>query len=338
MTRIEEALRREFQRRAAEVTYAPPGTTMLHRSRRRTVFALTIGALTTLCIAAGALALIPIAQRMGRNGSAHTPIPGASVGPSGSLAYLAIPPGSNAVEIVLGPVSGRTDEQTRLDSDVSASRVSWNPDGTALVFAKGTGEGRGQVDVLDLSTLDSTTIFEGTDGAPQAATWSTDGDAIAFTTDEGGLKIIRPDGSGLQQVTESNTFDPAWSPDSSEIAFRTMRGDIGTMAADGSNPRIVAEGKYIQPAWSPDGATIAAATVAGDIVLIPASGGQTSVLVRGGDNFNPSWSPSGDFIAFSSNRNGGNDIYVVAVTSGDVTVITDGAGDEYAPAWRPAVP
>ena len=54
-------------------------------------------------------------------------------------------------------------------------------------------------------------------------------------------------------------------------------------------------------------------------------------------SFDPAWSPDGQKIAFTSNRDGGGndwDIYVMNADGSDIARLTDGAGNEY-PAWSP---
>ena len=103
--------------------------------------------------------------------------------------------------------------------------------------------------------------------------WSAKGDWIAFTSErEGSADIFRvhPDGTGLERLTDSQAFDDqaAFSPDEKKMVF------VSTRAAGYAN------------LWILDVATHKA---------VPLTSGQ------GGD-FRPSWSPDGQWIAFSSDR------------------------------------
>ena len=58
--------------------------------------------------------------------------------------------------------------------------------------------------------------------------YSPDGQWLAFTSNRGGnwdLYVMRPDGTGLRQVTSHAGKDDhaAWSPDSRELAFVSTR-------------------------------------------------------------------------------------------------------------------
>ena len=50
---------------------------------------------------------------------------------------------------------------------------------------------------------------------------------------------------------------------------------------------------------------------------------------------NPAWSPDGSRIAFSSNRDGDSEIYVMNADGSGVTPLTDNSDQDYSPAWSP---
>jgi TolB protein len=56
---------------------------------------------------------------------------------------------------------------------------------------------------------------------------------------------------------------------------------------------------------------------------------------RQGNNERPSWSPDGRFIAFSSNRSGKKEIYIMRADGSGQKKITSGSGEKTAPAWSP---
>lgn len=79
------------------------------------------------------------------------------------------------------------------------------------------------------------------------------------------LFIIRPDGTGLRQLTDDKFNDrhPRWSPDSTRIAFYSNRGgkyEIWTIRADGSQlerAAAILDRRAYNPIWSPDGLWLA---------------------------------------------------------------------------------
>src|SRR5207237_10841387 len=52
------------------------------------------------------------------------------------------------------------------------------------------------------------------------------------------------------------------------------------------------------------------------------------------DDREPVWSPDGQRIAFSSDRSGSYDVWVLTLATGDVTQVTKDSSNEYFPAWR----
>ncbi len=61
----------------------------------------------------------------------------------------------------------------------------------------------------------------------------------------------------------------------------------------------------------------------GDLWKIPASGGDAYRLTAmQGEETNPSVSPNGKWLAFSSNQFGNNDVYMMPLSGGDITQLT----------------
>ncbi|NKI36282.1 hypothetical protein HFP89_14020 [Wenzhouxiangella sp. XN79A] len=76
------------------------------------------------------------------------------------------------------------------------------------------------------------------------------------------------------------------------------------------------------PAISPDGRTIAF-THGGDIHRVPSTGGTAVALTRtDAVESNPRWSPDGKRIAYSSDRNGTLDVYLLDLADGNVRRLT----------------
>ena len=95
-----------------------------------------------------------------------------------------------------------------------------------------------------------------------------------------------------------------------------------------------------EPVLSPDETRIAYATVGGgdddtfDLVVRDLSSGQEH-QVTDDEFFNasPSWSPDGTRLVFASERNDNVDLYIIDVTSLEVTRLTTHEGQEMNPHW-----
>ena len=140
---------------------------------------------------------------------------------------------------------------------------------------------------------------------------------IVFADDRTGnfqLYSIRPDGSGLRQLTNTaghDNFNAAWSPDGRTIAFdsdRTGAVQIFTMRPDGTHVRQLTDdpARSSNPAWSPDGRRLAFVRRQpkpenGAIYVVNADGsGQRALTSDQADNSFPAWAPDGTQIAFTT--------------------------------------
>ena len=146
------------------------------------------------------------------------------------------------------------------------------------------------------------------------------------------LFTIKADGSGRQQLTNTPEPEqhPSWSPDGKQILF--TRGDVMTnidvyvMDADCSNVTRLTEHpeRDQRGVFSPDGATIAFVSQRdGDVAiwLMAADGSNPRKLVQGRE---PSFSPDGRRIAFTSSAFDDNDeIYLIDLDGSNRTRLTD---------------
>ena len=152
-----------------------------------------------------------------------------------------------------------------------------------------------------------------------APAWSPDGTKLAYTVDNGSffggtIKVADPDGSNPQTIATGYDFTgPAWSPDGTKIIFAGDSTDDScqhlyvvdyppTSAPTSLTTIQCVSGPPHQPAevdWSPRGDKVAFDTFDGSWVsyVINADGSGSRVLVGAQ---HPSWSPSGDWVAYSN--------------------------------------
>jgi len=223
-------------------------------------------------------------------------------------------------------------------------RPDWSPDGTRIVFSACRGK-RVFVAVMDAGGSNQTLLTVG--GGPD---WSPDGRQIAFSRG-GQIWVVAPDGSKPTRITTSPTrkAGPSWSPNGKQMVFIliTKRGpeyfkpEIGIMNSDGTHERILTTEDRVNirvekngtvteletakaanaPAWSPVDNRVAFWSgferrygPYGQVWVINSDGTKSTQLTehpahRNSDD--PSWSPDGCKILFSTGRSGRNELWVM---------------------------
>jgi tricorn protease len=89
------------------------------------------------------------------------------------------------------------------------------------------------------------------------------------------------------------------------------------------------------PALSPDGKEICF-VYRGSLWLVSSKGGKaTRLTIRNTTDFDPHWSPDGQFIAFSSLRRGNFGIYIIPARGGEPRQVTYFSGSNWVTDWMP---
>lgn len=146
--------------------------------------------------------------------------------------------------------------------------------------------------------------------------WSPDGKWVAYTTDVGGNPqvAIRPAEGGPEKVLtsfkEGYLYGPVFAPDGRTLAFSDSAHRLWTVRTDGGAPRMVAQDKLAEihdQAFSPDGRWLAFSMAAvgrrRDLYLQELATGHVTRLGEGNEiDANPTWSPDGKYLYFTSSR------------------------------------
>jgi Tol biopolymer transport system component len=96
------------------------------------------------------------------------------------------------------------------------------------------------------------------------------------------------------------------------------------------------EGSWLSLDVSPDGNTIVF-DLLGDLYTVPMSGGDATRITEGlAYDTQPRYSPDGEHLVFISDRSGGDNLWVIELSSGDTTQVTKGNGNAWmSPDWTP---
>lgn len=182
--------------------------------------------------------------------------------------------------------------------------------------------------------------------------WSPSGDRLAYASTSPDsqttvVQVIRADGTLIATIgaTGHYTGYPAWAPSGDRLAFvsnEVGNFEIYTARADGSDIRrlTTSDEHELRPDWSPDGrqlvfdAPVPDTTVAVDLFVMNADGtGRQRIETGGRYNFHAMWSPDGSRLAFTSQRDGNEEVYVVALGTLALSRVTTSSGRDAAPAW-----
>jgi len=230
--------------------------------------------------------------------------------------------------------------------------------GGAIAFASREGS-EWQVYVMNADGSEPTMATAGTRGGYEPG-WSPDGTKIVFQY--GGLQIVDLAAGGILRLPLAGKSDalpneylvkPAWSPDGEWIAFLNesgTQGDIYLVRPDGTDLRRLTESDDISRdgnlVWSPDGTKLAYSAVRSggieihvlDVEGAPpgdAAGQRLTDSLPPVRNLVTSWSPDGTRLAFSSDRDGNAEIYLMDVDGSDVVRLTNDPASDTEADWSP---
>jgi len=180
---------------------------------------------------------------------------------------------------------------------------------------------------------------------------SPDGKYIVATRHQNGknyISLLKIDGSFIRDLNSYyDCKEPVWSPDGSEILFAANIESKGIqfyiMDKNGNNVRKISNLSHLtgRSDWGTNGQM---ASFSGEYkkqnreLFLFDEKGSVDYLTSGGDNLAPSFSPDGNWIAFTSYRDNfgdpdGCEIYLMRLSDGYVKRVTDNDYCDYQPRW-----
>jgi Tol biopolymer transport system component len=255
--------------------------------------------------------------------------------------------------------SREQDFEMRTASEIPA----FNKSGDQYLASKGSA-----LVVVDAKSGKENLINRPADTSAMAGQWSPKGDLIAFaignffSAREKGAQIftVRPDGSGLRQVTTSaqsnNNNYPSFSPDGTQMAYRVLGPEgagIRVMNLADNSVRVLTTEYDNFPLWSPAGDLILFTRKVAEgfqIFTIRPDGSGVKQLTFStlGNDAHGVWSPDGKWILFPSTRMGFKDevvyldgqqpqgeLFVMRADGSQQRQITDNQWEDGTPAWQP---
>jgi len=333
------------RRRSAVLWWRP----LMTRNQTAT---LAVGAAAIVVLVAGALLLpgrgpstggVPSPQPTPTTAARATFNPSASLVPlslTGQVAFARTIDGNSDIYVLNLNRSGLV----RLTTDPGEDAApAWSPDGTRLLFTRGSGEGR-DVFVMDADGSNLTQLTHSPEGEDSAA-FSPDGTRIAFTRyvdpDFFDMWVMDADGSNQRRVWHKDgafASGPRWTADGKALLFNEDEGVTGIdivrvdVATGALTPVAAAPADDSSFSVSADGSRIAFQSdrSPGGMFLMNVDGTNVQHLVGDWDKGYPStWSPDAKYLMYEEPRT--SRLFLVPIDGGDPIFWTDGR----MPVWRP---
>lgn len=222
--------------------------------------------------------------------------------------------------------------------------LRWSRDGNKLIYSARRNREWG-IYCLDFVNMKEEKIFT-SKGTNILGDFLPNGDEIIISSTKDGTPniyiIALKEKSKIKKLTSSYGIEtsPSISYDGRYITFVSDRGgtpQVYLMEIDGSGAkRITFEGTYnTSPLWSFKEDLIAFVGLKGknQIFTIKPDGTELKQLTTDGNNEEPSFSPDGRYIVFSSDRNRIKSIYLMRTNGENQKRITPGNMECFGPRW-----
>jgi Tol biopolymer transport system component len=257
---------------------------------------------------------------------------------------------------VVDLASGKLTQWTSAAAD--EYEPAWSPDGSEIAFVSGTGIAGTTIQAVKADGTTRTLVTAPTGARLNSPSWSADG-KLAYTQFAGTKSRLMVEGKAVSSLDDVFPFPANWLP-GGRLLF-TGNGKINVASLGGGEAQAIpfsvsftlnrpayqrkhfdleSKGPHpvkgiVSPALSPDGKRVVFEAL--NQLWLMEIGGKPQALTH--DKFykeDPAWSPDGKSIAYSSDKAGTEDLYILDLatkTEKRVTSYTDSA--EVSVAWSP---
>ena len=236
---------------------------------------------------------------------------------------------------------------------------AWSPDGAEIAFVSGVGINGTSIQAANATGQSHIVVTAPAGAHLNSPTWSPDGKQVAYTQFAGGKSELMVSGTRVGTAEDAFPFPATWLP--GNRLLYTGDGKIQIAEVAGSNSsEIKFEAQYalkrpsyqrkqfdlepgkskqvlgiVSPTLSPDGKQIVFEAL--NQIWLMEIRGKPQALTN--DSFykeDPSWSPDGKRIAYSSDKAGTEDLYILDLeTKHEQRVTTSAESAEVSAAWSP---
>jgi Tol biopolymer transport system component len=223
---------------------------------------------------------------------------------------------------------------------------SISPDGNTVLFSS-TVSGSWQIYSISSSGQSLQQLTFGADEA-QAPDMSPNGQIVYKNgnAQADSIWVMNSNGGGARQVY-GDGWDPVWSPDGSQILFASGNIKSATLyiinANGGGLTQLTNEPEIRgRSDWSSQNLITfyAGASWQRNLYTIEADGSNLTQITNGGNSQGPSFSPDGEWIAFTGyfdnmNNTSGCEIYIARADGSDRKRLTSNSYCDWQPRWGP---
>jgi Tol biopolymer transport system component len=257
-------------------------------------------------------------------------------------------------EIASRRAAGLTESVAVTTRGVRQTGPRFRPDGEWIAYTSSTLERFPQIRLVRPDGRDDRGLVLRSGGS--GLSWTPDGNELVFAELQvhrtfaihGDLEAVDVENGRVRRLTRgARAYDPDVSPDGTTVVFARKLGDrsdlFAVAAAGGEARRLTRSAPGVEwsgPRWSPKGDAIAASRLLPggwlDVVLVdPATGAVRQLTHDRAKDVQPTFSPDGSAVVFSSDRDGISNLHAVRLADGALSRVTNVLGGAFQPSVSP---